>query len=443
MPSLLSRLRAPGRGRRSGVSVLGGLVVVALLILAAVGGFVALSRSGSDPAPPSGAAPTAPVPEGLPIRLSDARQYSGPSYRVPGHAATKDKNQTKLWYAGGSWWGVLLDGRTQTTRIFRWTGTSWHNTGVLVDRRTRSLADAVWTGRQLYIASRISNGSSYLMRYRLRGGRTWVPVTALPRTIATGGSSSLSIAVDSRRRVWAAFNRNGHIWVTQSAAGQPFAPARLMPGPDAVRPDDTAAVVASRGRVAVMWSDQVGGAFRFALRNDGDPVGVMRLQGPAERGIRFADGHIRLLAMSDGRILAAVKTSLGDAVKHPARSPLLVLLVRSRAGTWTQHVVATQGDEMTRPQIVLSSDEKRLFLLATSPQTGGNIFVKVADTRTMTFAPGKGTRVLTSGAGKLNNATTTRGLVSPRTGILFLASDTKHARYYTGEIPIPRPAPAG
>jgi hypothetical protein len=157
---------------------------------------------------------------------------------------------------------------------------------------------------------------------------------------------------------------------------------------------------------------------------------------PPLRGLRIADGHIHLLATSSGRLFAAVKTSLGDSDVDPPRSALLVLLDRSPSGHWERHVVATTADQMTRPQIVLSRDERQLFFFATSPQTGGQIYLKVANTDTLRFAPGVGTTVIAAPTPTLNDPSTARTRVSARTGLLVLASDARHARYYTAVIPL-------
>lgn len=428
----------PGRGRSPRARALTVVYAVAFAVLLGSGAFLLLTRGGgaaetptTDPGPSTSAA-------GLRTeRLTGARALAGPSYGLENYQATKDKNQSKLWYAGGSWWGVLLHEASLTTRIFRWDEGRWRDTGVVVDRRLRSYADVEWTGRELFIASRVSGGTSYLTRYRLQDGTSWVSVTAFPRTIARGGSSSLSMAVDSLERVWVVFNRDGRIWVTNSSPrGGPFGSERPVPGRSSVRDDDTAAVIAVDDKIAVMWSDQVAGAFRFAIRDDSAPLDVLELRGAPVRGVRIADGHVHLVAMRDGRLVAAVKTSLGDADRDPPRSPLLVLLVRAPGGGWTRHTVATTADKMTRPQIVLSADERTIYLVAAAPQSGGQIYLKLASTRSWSFAPGVGTRILGSDADKINNPTTVRSRLSKGSGLLVLASDSRQARYFTADIPV-------
>lgn len=412
--------------------------VAGLLLLASLANVLVAAVRGPTPLQTaSNGGATRDFTTTSPIRLSDFETFDGPDYGSRGHSATADDGQTKLWFAEGSWWGVLEKSPTDGTHIFRWTGRRWSDTGVLVDERPLALADVVWTGEHLYVASRPHRGALTLRRFYLSAAGSWVPQDFVPTTISAGDASTLSIAVDSKDRIWAVYNRGNRVWLTHSTHhGRGFARATPVSAREGVRPDDTSAVVAVRGHIAVLWSDQVSGAFRFAIRRDSAPPSHLRITPPPVQGIRIADGHIHLLATSDGRILAAVKTSLGDATVDPPRSPLLVLLERSPQGSWTQHTVATTADQMTRPEIVLSRDERTLFLFATSPQTGGAVYVKVADTDSLLFAPGKGTRIIQADAHVFNNVTVARKRVSPRTGLLVLASDADNARYYTSFIPL-------
>jgi hypothetical protein len=418
-------------------------LVIALVCVLAVAGLVAgfLLDDDEAPSPVSSGSTASRSAADLAfdshLRVDRIARYAGPTYRLRGHSATA-RAETKVWWAAGSWWAVLLE-PDQRVHIARWTGRGWTTGGPVVDTRARSTADVVWTGTRLYVASRLSNGQLQLRRFRLVGG-TWRPLEALPRVIALGGSTSLSIDVDSRDRVWAVFNSRGRMWITHSSPqGLAFAPPTGLPGPDTVKPDDLGAVVAVAGQIAVLWSDQVRGAFRFAIRADRDPVAVLRLATAPLAGVRIADGHIRLLATKDGRILAAVKTSLGDADTDPPRSPLLDLLERSPAGQWTRHTVATTADQMTRPQLVLSADENDLYLLATAPQAGGAIYLKVADAHTLAFGQGRGTLVLGAAGDVINNATVGRNPVSASTGLLVLASDAGRAGYQTAVLTLRRP----
>jgi hypothetical protein len=270
------------------------------------------------------------------------------------------------------------------------------------------------------------------------GRAGWRPVDGFPVTIAGGGASSLSIATDSKGRVWAVYNQHDRIWHAVSAPG---GATWLTPKPltraGAVRTDDTAAVTAFAGRIGVMWSDQVTGAFRWAQRRDSDPVRELDVaRAPVLSGLRVADGHVRLLPAPDGRIYAALKTSLGDVKTDAPASPLLMVLRRELDGTWTRSVAATTTDQMTRPQISLSADGTKLYFVASSPQRGGAIYLKVARTDKVVFAPGRGTLLLAWPGAVINNATVGRQPVNARTDLLVLASDARQGVYYYATLPL-------
>ena len=66
-------------------------------------------------------------------------------------APTGEKPQSKLWIAGGTWWGTLWDTVSQDYHIFRFDPAlqSWTDTGVLVDERASASPDAFWDGTRL------------------------------------------------------------------------------------------------------------------------------------------------------------------------------------------------------------------------------------------------------------------------------------------------------
>ncbi len=423
--------------------MLWALTVALVAVLVVVSGGVLLADQWSAPPAARPGAAGSPGPSDLApletVRIDSVDQFAGPRHAQRGTSTTSGQEQTKLWFAGGAWWGLMVAKDSGETHIFGWREDRWQDTGTLVDLRKRSHGDAIWTGRRLYVASRLSNGMLLLTRFRLTKNLRWVALDTTPVLIAGGGATSLSIDVDSQERVWAVFNRDGQMWIANSnSGGRAFSRARLLPGPNSVKRDDTAGVLASAEGIAVLWSDQVRGMFRFAIRKDTDPRRFIRLTKPPLSGERIADGHIRMLAADDGRILAVVKTSLGDAAVDAPRSPLMFVLVRSPDGKWTRSVAATTDDQMTRPQILLSEDGKRLFFLATAPQTGGSVYLKIADAQSLVFSAGRGTLILESAGAHINYATVTRQRVPADGDLLVLASAKDSTTYYTSRIVLRR-----
>jgi hypothetical protein len=425
-------------------------VLVLLVALASCAVLAVTARNGQVPRPvdsPTSVSPGVPSDvvatgaAGKRVRsqgiATDVQAYA---YGQRGYAPTADKSQTKLWWAKNTWWAVMVGAR-RGTQIYRLDEAqhAWVSTGVVVDARDRTYADAQWNGKELYVASRTSQGALLLNKFLPSPTRAgWRPVDGFPVTIASGGASSLSIATDSKDRLWAVYNQRRRIWHAVSAPG---GATWLTPKPltraGAVQTDDTAAVAAFRNTIGVMWSDQVTGAFRWAQRRDTDPVRRLdEARSPVLSGLRVADGHVRLLPAPDGRLYAALKTSLGDVKTDAPSSPLLMVLRRELNGSWTRSVAATTTDQMTRPQISLSADGSRLYFVASSPQRGGALYLKVARTDKVVFAPGRGTLLLSWPGAVINNATVGRQPVNARTDLLVLASDARQGVYYYAKLPL-------
>jgi Bacterial Ig-like domain len=215
----------------------------------------------------------------------------------------------------------------------------------------------------------------------------------------------------------------------------------LPPVPDTtVSADDISAVIAFKGQIGVMWSNQVSAAFRFATHQDGAPDSQW---GPLETplsGPDLADDHINLKnieADADGRLYAAVKTSQGDN-GEPSSSPLDVLLVRSATGGWANYTFSTVAEDETRPIVLLDQTNHTVYYFATAPTTpGGTVYYKSTPMNNIAFGPGKGTPFVTWPGAIINNATSTKQPVTSATGIVVLASDSTTGTYYHAEMPLP------
>src|SRR4051795_7899237 len=83
--------------------------------------------------------------------------YQDQSYTGATYAPTSDKPQSKLWYAQGSWWADMFDTVSRTWHVFRLDRSTqaWTDTGVRIDDRPNSLADVLWDGTHLYVASHV------------------------------------------------------------------------------------------------------------------------------------------------------------------------------------------------------------------------------------------------------------------------------------------------
>ena len=218
--------------------------------------------------------------------------------------------------------------------------------------------------------------------------------------------------------------------------------------------NDTAAVIAFQSKVGVMWSDHSGTSaadqgYYFAVLDAGsDPtVGgdwsleklpTLVVNAPGE----VADNHINMKTTSDGRVFMVGKTgkdTLNCATNQS--QPLIEFFQRTASGTWSTHLVGTVGDCNTRPQLQISEELETAYVFLTSPNGGGVVYRKsapltgpeafkfrgAADTTIQ-----KGTPFIQSATEtQIDDASTTKQVVSSATGIVVLASNIANTgKYY-------------
>src|SRR3954467_14234609 len=88
--------------------------------------------------------------------------FEGPAYTGAKFNPTSDKPQSKLWFTQGSWWADMFDTASGTWHVFRLDRSTqqWVDTGVQLDDRPNTLADVLWDGTHLYVASHVVSLSS-------------------------------------------------------------------------------------------------------------------------------------------------------------------------------------------------------------------------------------------------------------------------------------------
>ncbi len=378
--------------------------------------------------------------------------YEGPLYASTVNTSpSADKPQSKLWWNDGSWWALMLD--SSKVKIHQ-LGTDhvWRNTGTVVDGRKKSTGDAMWTNDKLYVASRApgSKGKVKVTRYSYSSSnQQYSKDSGFPVTVGgAGGAESVTMDRDSLGRLWLTFTRSSTVWVahtttSDSSWGQAF----TIPGVDTtVKSDDISALVNLNGKIGVLWSDQQSHAFRFSVHNDTDPDSVWTSETPLE-GSRIADDHLNLKSLlgdDQGRLYAAVKTSLGDDPADPATSPSIVVLTRSSSGTWTSAVAAQKSLDLTRPQLALDRTNRQLILLQ-SDEGGGSVYYKTAPLGSVTNASfnkaEKGAPFIQWSGASINNVSTTKDPVDATTGLVGIATDGDAHRYFHAEMSLGASSP--
>jgi hypothetical protein len=440
--------------RRAATAV---LVLAALAVAAVAAVLVARTPAPAVPLPPSSlVVPTTPAVSSFPSFSVHVDQPVPADVRDP----TAQKDQSKLWYAEGTWWAILVSSQRAVLTIHRLDAASqqWVDTGTVVDERTNASPDALWDGSVLVVASAgAGSGTSAAarisrFRYEASDGRYHLDPD-FPVRISDRGVEGIVVARDSRGVLWAAWTQAGQVFVSHSLSDDAvWSGAAPLPWPDAkAKPDDIAAVIAYGGdRIGVVWTNQDRGGIYFASRRDGDPDTDWTPPEAALSGAGLADDHINAKATADGRILVAVKTSQNDGGNPNPDAPLVLLLERTPDGTWHQHLFGRVEDHHTRPIVVVDDRASVVYVFATSPGIGGTVYVKWSPLASIEFPSGLGLPVFagTNGA-VMADPTAAQAPVDAATGFVVLAFDRAAHRYVHAIIggpdatasPAPSPSP--
>jgi hypothetical protein len=391
-------------------------------------------------------------------------------YATSGHAqATYGKPESKLWFADGSWWAVMLPPGGLGPRIFELDRASevWRNTGVKVDSRRTTRQDVLWDGTSLYVASHVycnncSNAGkpSNLSRYSLQNG-SYVLDPGFPVPINDTSSETLVIEKDTTGTIWAT-------WVQGPAGARVVNVAHTVGGDDrswsvpfvppvtgtSVGNDDISSLIRFGSAIGLMWSNQLTQSFDFSIHVDiADPSAwgptEIALGGP---GTKMADDHLNLKADASGRVFAAVKTSTSKAT-----TPLIELLVRDGSGAWTAYAVSNYSQRETRPIVLLDATTQTIEIFMTGPphgasgvDSGGQIYRKTSPMTPGAISFGSpddpGTVVIADGTpnvgNNVNNVTSTKQDLAGLGGAVVLASNAQTMFYWHFDSAVAAAVPA-
>jgi hypothetical protein len=371
------------------------------------------------------------------------------SYAPLTHSPTGSKPESKLWFNGG-WWASMFKADASEHRIYRLDPTTmnWRDTGMAIDTRASTRADALWdaaTGK-LYVASHVyttsgrragEGNSGRLYRYSYDAAtHAYALDPGFPVVINAAKSETLVIDKDSTGTLWATWTQGRRVYVNHSVGGNDALWGRpyVVPGAGTTLSSDDVSSVIHFGatNIGVMWSNQVDHRFHFAVHADGASDAAWSAS--VVPSVLNADDHINLKADGSGQVFAAVKTNVG----RQKSAPMVLLLVRSAAGSWSSTTFGTAADSQTRPIVLLDQQHAVLHMLATCPQapkrsgqSGGDICEKTTPMSSLSFAPGIGTPVLrVAGSPSLNDVTSTKQNLSAATGLVVLASHATTRTYW-------------
>jgi uncharacterized repeat protein (TIGR02543 family) len=373
-------------------------------------------------------------------------------------APTAEKPESKLWWNDGSWWGILWQPSAGKFRIHRFdlAAQTWVNVGPDVDERDQSLADALWDGQKLYVASHVHNSSgsqsssnttpansARLYRYSYDAAADSYTLDAgFPVLVNSATSETLVLDKDSTGRLWVTWTQANKVYVNRSLGddltwGAPF----IVPTQGSnLSSDDISTLVAFNGKIGVVWSNQSEARIYFAFHYDNKAdtdweAREIALEDPSLGAV--ADDHlnIKLTEDSGGNLYVTNKTSLSGS-----SAPGVYLLKRSFSGGWSKYVVATNSDNYTRPIVVIDDENRELYVFAKS---GSKIHKKKTSLSNISFPSGAGDPFIqSSGSVDINDATSSKHNVNSATGLLILASCEVSFFYYHNYIALASSGPA-
>jgi PKD repeat protein len=352
------------------------------------------------------------------------------SYAGATTTPTGTKPQSKLWWNHGLWWGCLwsTDAQAYTIQALRPSTQSWFDTLVAIDSRPNSRADCLWDGAKLYVAThRFTNGvgspGDPLQLYRYSYDpmlRSYSLDVGFPTLIGDSKTEVLVIDKDATGRLWAVWRSGARVWSAHTLGDDlDWSEPTVHPASTTdLDDDDIVSVVAFAGHVGVMWSDQVLDQFVFTTHADGDPTGTWSPLEIVLAGPDIAEDQLSLRAHPDGRVFAALGTDTGE----------VRLAVRSVAGAWSDHLVASDAANWDRAILVI--DEQADMVNVFGTQNGGAIHVKFAALAGLGFADGVGIPVIRDpNTLAITDATSTKQAVRGETGLVVLASHEGLERY--------------
>jgi len=351
-------------------------------------------------------------------------------------APTRNKNQSKLFFAYGSWWGVLQEPTSLEARIQRldWATQRWYDTGTVVDERPYARADVLFEADTLFVVSAGASPSPVqavqVSEFTFDAAtKLWSRKPDYPVSISPAGVTSSLIERASDGTLWVTYVENGTLLVTHSGrdAHQWVTPYRpSLVGTTAV---DQVGMVAVGGEVVLLWSAVDTETIYATTHGDGSPDDAWASPTTVLKGLKLADDHVNLKALPDGRLFAAVKTSL-DTVPLAQPGWDQIVVIDRQGGTWSSHQFSQIKDKHTRPIVLLDGADGQVLVFATSPTHGGAIYMKHAPFDQLHFETGVGQEVMgTPDDPSINNATTTKQTVDATTGVVVLASDDTTGRY--------------
>ena len=331
---------------------------------------------------------------------------------------TGEKPQAKVWNYDGQHWAVLPN--SSGTFLWHLEGTTWKNVLKLSSKST-SKADCKMAGNVVHILL-FQGASSQLLSLEYDQSHQvydfWSKRTSTVGLNFKSSTETATIDMDGDGRMWLAYDGSSEIYTVWS--DPPYqkwsSPVTVTTG---ITTDDICAVISLPGKIGILWSNQNSKRFGFKTHNDGASPGtwsgdeVPASQSAVNTGHGMADDHMNMAVATDGTLYCAVKTSYDNS-----SYPEIALLVRHSSGSWDKlYEVSSRG---TRPLVILNEALKKLRVVYTNQNGGGNIVYNESSADKISFGSQK--RLI---SGTYDNSTSTKANFNSE--IVILASSSNKA----------------
>lgn len=428
------------RGTRlPALALIVALVALSVAVVVVIDPIGSAEESSAPSASGSFSPAATPEPDLALLEVQDAQ--AGPPFAFEGGSApTGDVAQSKLWFHDGAWWGLLLASNADQFHIHRfdWSGGIWIDTGVAVASRATVQPDVIAEGDQLWIAT--GGGQPTPRRTAALFRYTYVPDEVryeldpdFPVAITDEQARGLTMARDASGRLWAAWTSGDGLKVSHTLDNDwvwtdAFVPD--LPGADLV--PDAVAIVGYGDTVALLWTSEDVDELTVGVPDAADSTAWEHVSiGIA--GLAPSDDHLAATVAETRaglRLYAVVETSLDEVQGSSAGDPQVLLVTIEPDLSSRLALVGRISDDQSRPIVVADEENEVIYVVATSPGSGGTIVVKASSMDEISFPSGEGAPLIEiEGLAALSDATSTKQALSSATGMVVLASDPVAQRY--------------
>ena len=310
---------------------------------------------------------------------------------IPLSLATKEKQQSKVWFYNNKWWSVVS--AVGGTKIFRLDNTTWTEILTLTTKTSKPDVRVVGNVVHLFLYKGADNTALlYSVEYdpATNKYKLWSKRPTSSNIVMPSGSETSSFTIDGTGRMWlgSAGTSSVYVWYTDLPYSSWSAPITIATG---IKDDDICALatIPIQNKICIFWSNQITKRFGFRTHDDGAAPGTWSVdEVPASQSAidnstaGFADDHMNIKVASDGTVYVASKTSY-----NTNGFPKLILLVRRPNGIWDDVYPVTTNPEGTQPIVILNEAINTIKVIYATVENGGDIMYRVSSTTNIAFGP--------------------------------------------------------